>query len=502
MSTLYRVYRPQHFDETIGQNHIKTALLTAISKKKVGHAYIFSGPRGSGKTTFARLFAKSVNCLNQKKDGNPCNKCEICLEITGGSAVDVIEIDAASNRGVDEIRELRERVIFTPVRAKRKIYIIDEVHMLTREAFNALLKTLEEPPAHVIFVLATTELHKVPETIISRCQRFHFHRASDQELRELLEKTAKAESIPIDTGAIEVLIAQSEGSFRDGLSLLGSLSGVKEKIGAKELHKLFGLPPQQIIDELVLSLESGEVESLQKQLVSSLREGLDLVVLAKVMADVFKKRILSGEQSATLAKNALILEQLLVALSRSRYSSDPAGSIISRLVGLSARLSNQRVIKQVTVSAAPEAKKIEIKRELASDIKESGDKKTVKEKVKKVDPVATPTPVKSIKGADEFWGALLVEIKNHNRALYMLLHSAVLLEMTDAKILLGVRFRFYSERLLEVKNRKLIEGSLEKILGRKIKLECEVRSDLDTRGNNDEDLVSAVVDVFELEEVD
>lgn len=492
MSTLYRVYRPKHFGEAIGQDHIKNALLTAISTKKVGHAYIFSGPRGSGKTTFARLFAKSVNCLDQKQDGNPCNKCDVCLEIANGSAVDVIEIDAASNRGVDEIRELRERVVFSPVRTERKVYIIDEVHMLTREAFNALLKTLEEPPSHVIFILATTELHKVPETILSRCQRFNFHRASDSELKELLENTAKAEKIPLESGAVDVLIARSEGSFRDGLSLLGSLSGEKEKITAKQIHKLFGLPPQQIIDELVASLENGDVENLQKQLVYSLKEGLDLIVLTKVLADVFKQRILSGNKPENLAKNALILEQLLISLSRSRYSSDPAGSIISKLVTVSAKFSKEPALKTTSISTSAPA---------LSNIKEPEAKK-IKKEDEKVDPISVPTPAKQIEGSEEFWGALLSEVKNHNHALYMLLRSAVLLEMTDTKILLGVRFRFYSERLFEVKNRKLIESISEKILNKKIKLECEVRTDLDTRSNNDEDLVNAVVDVFELEEVD
>lgn len=484
MGALYRTYRPKNFGEVIGQDHIKQAIQNALVHDKVGHAYIFAGPRGSGKTTFARLFAKSANCLNRQKDGNPCNRCELCGEIAAGAAVDVIEIDAASNRGIDEIRELRERVNFSPVRTKYKVYIIDEVHMLTREAFNALLKTLEEPPAHVVFILATTELHKVPETIMSRCQRYHFHRASSDQLRELLAKVAKAEKIPLANDAYGVLVARSEGSFRDGLSLLGSLAGQQEKITAAGLHQMFGLPPQQVIDQLLKSLESGETITLKQLLVAALDEGLDLVVLTKVLCDVFKQRILSASESTEIARDAVILEQLLVALSRSRYSSDPAGSIIARLVAIAGTVQPAIPVEQTT-KVAETPKTVEGIR--------------VAEPVGEVDPISSP--VKPVEGADEFWNALLHEVKQHNHALYMLLKSAVLLELTDAKMHLAVRFRFYSERLFEAKNRQLLEKIAEKISGKNLILECEVRSDLDTTGGNDEDLVNAVVDVFELEEV-
>src|SRR3990167_7268759 len=202
---LYRKYRPQSFSDLIGQNHIKEALLSSLKNGKISHAYLFSGPRGTGKTSTARIFAKSVNCQKTKiqdpksqiQFGEPCNKCDSCLAITEGSHLDVLEIDAASNRGIDEIRDLREKIKLSPIGGRFKVYIIDEVHMLTAEAFNALLKTLEEPPAHAIFILCTTELGKLPPTVISRLQKFHFERAASDDLVKVLEKIAKSENVKV-----------------------------------------------------------------------------------------------------------------------------------------------------------------------------------------------------------------------------------------------------------------------------------------------------------------
>src|SRR3972149_1791873 len=198
---LYRKYRPQKFGEIVGQSHIVQTLTNALANLKFGHGYLFSGPKGSGKTTLARLLAKSLNCTGRKLakgSFEPCNRCTSCKEITAGKSLDLIEIDAASNRGIDEIRDLREKIRFAPTSSEFKVYIVDEVHMLTKEAFNALLKTLEEPPAHAIFIMATTEPGKIPATILSRIQRFDFRRATFQELEKLLGRTSKMENIKID----------------------------------------------------------------------------------------------------------------------------------------------------------------------------------------------------------------------------------------------------------------------------------------------------------------
>src|SRR3990172_7392077 len=229
-----RKWRPLVFEDVVGQSHVTGTLRNAIASNRLAHAYIFSGARGTGKTTTARILAKALNCISPK-DTNPDNECEMCKEITAGRSLDVIEIDGASNRGVEEIRNLRESVRYTPARGKHKVYIIDEVHMLTKEAFNALLKTLEEPPAHCIFILATTEPHKLPETIISRTQRFSFKPIPKDAAKMRLQQIIKAEKIQIDPDAIELLAEYGEGSLRDIVSLLDQLSSAKRPIARKDI---------------------------------------------------------------------------------------------------------------------------------------------------------------------------------------------------------------------------------------------------------------------------
>ena len=242
---LARKWRPQNFDEVVGQDHVTRTLKNAIREGRLAHALLYSGPRGVGKTTVARIVAKAVNC---KADtiSRPCNKCDVCTEITSGSSVDVLEIDGASNRGIDEIRQLRENIYFRPTRCESRIYIIDEVHMLTKEAFNALLKTLEEPPAHVIFQFATTEPHKVPATIRSRCQHFEFRRLSTSELANHLDKIVKSEGLGLDGKAVKVLAREAKGSVRDSLSLLdqvaaygaGNVEEVCDALGTADVSRL------------------------------------------------------------------------------------------------------------------------------------------------------------------------------------------------------------------------------------------------------------------------
>jgi DNA polymerase III subunit gamma/tau len=239
--TLYRKWRPQTFEDVVGQEHIVRTLTNALKDNRVAHAYIFSGPRGTGKTSIAKILAKSLNCV-EGPTITPCNKCASCLEITAGTGLDVIEIDAASNRGIDEIRDIREKVKFMPAGGGTKVYIIDEVHMLTPEAFNALLKMLEEPPSHVVFILATTEPHKVLQTILSRCQRFDFRRLKTDELAGRLREIAKAEGIDIDEESIALIAKQARGGMRDAVSTLDQLSSYTGNlIKAEDVMAMLGM---------------------------------------------------------------------------------------------------------------------------------------------------------------------------------------------------------------------------------------------------------------------
>ncbi|MDP3772574.1 MAG: DNA polymerase III subunit gamma/tau [bacterium] len=252
---LYRKHRPTHFDDVVGQGSVVNAIQNAIKTGRVAHAYLFSGPRGVGKTTMARLIAKSLNCERHKDDADtvsvPCNVCASCREFADGRTLDVIEIDAASNRGIDEIRELRDAVRFVPTGGRYKTYIIDEVHMLTTPAFNALLKTLEEPPSHAVFILATTELEKVPATIISRTQHYSFRRPSVEETIGRLAAVAKKESVSLESDAAHLIAFSAGGSLRDAEGILGQIMAVEDKkITRREVEETLGMPPREAAKKL------------------------------------------------------------------------------------------------------------------------------------------------------------------------------------------------------------------------------------------------------------
>ncbi len=243
-------WRPQRFDEVVGQEHITKTLKNAIENGRIAHAYIFAGPRGVGKTTTARILAKRLNCLNPQ-GGEPCNECAMCKMFQSGQTMDVIEIDGASNRRIDEIRTLRESVKYAPTSGKYKIYIIDEVHMLTTESFNALLKTLEEPPEHTVFIFATTDIHKVPLTIISRCQRFDFRRIELDEIKKLLAKISEAEGIEIDDESLTIIAKRADGALRDAQSLFDQVvSYCGTKISADEVREMLNLIDEDVFFEV------------------------------------------------------------------------------------------------------------------------------------------------------------------------------------------------------------------------------------------------------------
>ncbi|BCX13831.1 MAG: DNA polymerase III, subunit gamma and tau [Candidatus Dojkabacteria bacterium] len=256
MSVVYRKYRPQTFSDVLGQDHVVKILKEAIKQDKLSHAYLFSGPRGTGKTTMARLLAKAVNCVNFHENEDVCNECSVCLEVNSGSALDVIEMDAASNRGIEEIRTLKDGINFAPNSFNKKIYIIDEAHMLTKDAFNALLKTLEEPPNHVLFVLATTEAHKLPITILSRVQRFDFRLADKAKVIEKLTKIFAQEGLDVEEQVYEIIYNHSKGSFRDAESLVGKIlsSAGGQMISKDYVFEVLGLVPEDIVRKFLNSL--------------------------------------------------------------------------------------------------------------------------------------------------------------------------------------------------------------------------------------------------------
>jgi len=347
---IYRKYRPRLLTDLLGQAHIVEILKNAARKDKLAHAYLFYGPRGTGKTTAARIVAKIANCetrANDKKfreQGEPCNKCRPCTEIDEAHALDVVEIDAASNRGIDEIRDLKESIKLSPSSYRYKVFIVDETHQLTKEAFNALLKTLEEPPAHAIFILATTEFEKVPSTITSRTQRFHFKKLPVQEIFKKLKQIVQAEKMRVTDDALELIAATAEGSFRDAESLLDQITSLEEEVTLESVEKIIGKVGFGRISELAELILKGELQKsleyvakfyetgyniidLNKELIHYLRRVLSLKFDPELEA-VFKKELTERELEQLLRHSQLIkpekhialIKSLIRAYSEMRYS--------------------------------------------------------------------------------------------------------------------------------------------------------------------------------------
>lgn len=387
---LYRKWRPQGFDSLVGQEAVRTALTNALETGRIAHAYLFAGPRGTGKTSTAKILAKAVNCEHGPTP-NPCNKCQNCVRINDGTSMDVFEIDAASNRGIDEIRDLREKVAFAPVNGRYKVYIIDEVHMLTTEAFNALLKTLEEPPPHVIFILATTEPHKIPATIHSRCQRFDFKRVTDSDIVKRLREVADGSGIAADDDALQLIAVQADGGMRDALSLLDQCGVMAERVSAETVRSVLGIVGREALRELVKAVGEGNVpktlELLEallaggkdvKQIITELAEYLRAVLLYKASPE-YREIYLTDTKEAIAAMEGLFstdrlmaaqerLHQCMLELRQSvrgriaaemclfdlcRVEGSTLAALTARVEKLEAMLAGRIPVIQQTVPAAP-----------------------------------------------------------------------------------------------------------------------------------------------------
>ena len=395
---LYRKYRPQTFDDVVGQMSVTQTLKTQLSSGKMSHAYLFTGSRGTGKTSCAKILAKAVNCLNPQ-DGNPCNCCEACRIIDSGACMDVLEIDAASNNGVDNVRDLRDDAIYSPAQVNKRVYIIDEVHMLSISAFNALLKIIEEPPEHLLFILATTELHKVPATILSRCQRFSFRRISQEDICARLQYVAYQESIDLDDSAARVLARMADGGMRDALSLLDQCaSATVGELTAERVYGCLGIAGEQKCGELMgyiaahntrkslelfnrLYAEGKDLSALLDELACLTRDLLILktapdagiTMLSGVASDVEVSRLAKAFSGGELVRIMERIEQTLSGFTRSasrRLDAElciiglcqpelqlDAGSINARLTRLEEQIRNGQLVAappQVSAVPAPE----------------------------------------------------------------------------------------------------------------------------------------------------
>lgn len=486
--SLYRKYRPQNFADLVGQADLAQTLKTQIETGKFSHAYLFTGPKGTGKTTTARIIAKAINCT-ASVDGEPDGKCPTCISFDNGSNYDIFEIDAASNRGIEEIRDLREKIKLSPTQGQYKVYIIDEVHMLTTEAFNALLKTLEEPPKHAIFILCTTEAHKVPGTVVSRTQRFEFNRADDASLSEVLKKVAKKEGLAFDKESLQAIVAGSDGSFRDALTLLEQVSGSGE-VTTDKVNKLTGRGNQA--SKLFKLLE--EENSLEGiKLVNNLyKSGTSLAHLTTDLLILMRgELLLSVEQGNNVRQLKLIRLIKLFSASLSQLKGTTIPTLPLELAIVEGTGTKERIVAEVVQEVVQEAAMGEIKEGDGEESTVSGE-------------VASP----DLQKLKSHWDGLLRQVKPINHSLEAFLRGCEPYEFSGKIVTLKFFYKFHKDMVDQVKNRELVERELGKAVGREIRVKTIlgekseakriVRTD-DVKNIatvTDDDMVQKAVDIF------
>ncbi len=459
---LYRKYRSKKLSEIVGQQHITTSLSNALQSGKIGHAYLFTGPRGTGKTSIARILAHEVNKLPYEDDTNH---------------LDIIEIDAASNRRIDEIRTLRDRVHNAPTMAKYKVYIIDEVHMLTKEAFNALLKTLEEPPKHVIFILATTEAHKLPETIISRTQRFSFKPASLKEVASHLSKIAKQEKISITDEALELIAKHGGGSLRDSISMLDQVSNSRDKVDADSVQQMLGIAPQAVIDELIKAAESAKAAEIVNLLSELQEQGLQPPNIARQLADKFRDKLLNSADTSSADKTLKLLERLIEVPA----SHDPQSLLEIVLIdyALAAQPTTKPNIVSVkkpennqTYKPADIEKTVETEAEAETSSKDQSSNYQPKQQNIPKEPTKQPTD-NSGPLDENSWQTVLLALKQKHNTLYGIARMASPLFETD-KLTLSFNFPFHQKKLNDARNKKILSEIILSETGLSPEIVCVV----------------------------
>lgn len=498
---LYNRWRGQAFDDILGQEHITRTLQNQIRAGRIGHAYLFTGLRGTGKTSTARILAKAVNCTGDS-DHPPCNACPTCVHITEGRSLDLIEIDAASNRGIDEIRDLRERVAFVPQESRYKVYVIDEVHMLTNEAFNALLKTLEEPPPHVIFILCTTEPHRLPDTILSRCQRFDFRRGSLADVEAKLRRICEAEGLAISPQALQLIARRAGGSFRDGESLLEQLAAFGSgEITVELVEALLGTAPLALLGDVLRSLASGEAALGLRAVNQAMDEGVDPRQFAQEIVEHLRVLLLlrvggaehgqqvSGEALTLLndlaRQEALTLRTLLRAVRL--FSEAIPGlrnavrpqlplelALIETLVQEREHLGAGEASQPAGEPAAPALAEAEAPSVAPEAL--SAQEPSAAKAAESAGMAATASTL-TLEWVRGHWNTVVMRMKSQDRQVQALLRDVYPVAVQGDVVTLACKWPLHRDKLSQTDKRALVEQVLSAAVGAPCRIQCIVQAD-------------------------
>jgi DNA polymerase-3 subunit gamma/tau len=490
--TLYRKWRPSQWDQVIGQEHITSTLQNAVKAERVAHAYLFAGPRGTGKTSTARILAKAVNCLDEDLSQRPCDQCEHCLAINTGRYLDLIEIDAASNTSVEDVRDLREKINFSPNAGRYKVYIIDEVHMLSTAAFNALLKTLEEPPPHAIFILATTEIHKIPATIHSRCQRHEFRRIPVAELVNQLVHVAESENIDIEPEALQLIARQATGSMRDGISLLDHLSSSKNHVTLEFAERILGTVANQSVIELVDCAIAQDAKHGLQVIQKTLDAGSDSRIFSRQIVDYLRNVILvkmGNIDQLDMTKEILIevkrhaqqvsTNQLLEMVRSFNQSSTEARNAWQPSLPLELAL-----LEVIQKGNGEEGKQIDDSKQNPGQLSIKHMKRTPnapdfedperESESRNANLASSNSSGLTIKNVNEIWRKYLAFVGQQNKQLQALLNSCKPFGVKGTVVYLGFNGDFAKSKLEQPDNLELTQTLLSQLLDTQISIRCFV----------------------------
>ncbi|WP_319370373.1 DNA polymerase III subunit gamma/tau [uncultured Ilyobacter sp.] len=456
--TLYRKYRPSNFNEVAGEEDIIKTIKNSLRENRMAHAYLFAGPRGVGKTTTARLIAKGLNCLTKGITDDPCDACDNCLAVNEGSFVDMIEIDAASNRGIDEIRQLKDKINYRPVRGRKKVYIIDEAHMLTKEAFNALLKTLEEPPSHVLFILATTEPDKILPTIISRCQRYDFKPISFEDTRVRLLEIGKSEGIEVDDASLNLIYEKAGGSMRDAISIFEKLvsSCYGESITVGKTQRILGVIPEKQIMEFLKIIREGDSHRGIKFLDNLWNNSVNIESFFRDIAKMSKELMTKGE--LTPEEGMPIIGAVYDVITKFKYEED------KRLLGyvILHKLSEETILPKILYR--------EQKANYIPEVRESDSKEVIEKVVPDSEIRVTIDDVK------RSWNEAVKRAKNEKITIAALLAEAFPTKVLDGTLYVGFypENRFSRDKMEEIQYSGIFLNSMRELTHPALKIEYEI----------------------------